>query len=412
MVINFDLFFCMISEPVIDFWVVLKIISVIQCLFFSTIIITTKSENPGAQKFLVLFLLAFALLETDELFFYSRYIFQIPHWTGLIDPLAYCLGPFIYFYTSSLTNSSFSFRKHHLYYFLPLLILYLIWMPVYLQPSQEKVDYLHRIFTQKAEIFEVAYPYNLFFITVFLAVLSGFVFLAMSVHKLYQFDIRIKQLYSSIDSINLKWLKFLLILSLLIWLSSFASLFFDSRLLYVIDLIAFPIFIFFISYYDLRQKRIPVTVERPVEKYTVALPEPIHSYEREEKEEAVKYAKSGINDEMLEALSARLMLLVNHEKVYLKNDLSLQELADMMDTSTHKLSQLLNEKMHQNFYEFINYHRVQEVMRRLASDEFNHLKVLAIAFDSGFNSKTTFNAAFKKYSGLSPTEYRKSLKPS
>lgn len=402
----------MISEPVLDFWVVLKVVSVIQCLFFSTLILTTKNENPGAQKFLLLFLLAFALLETDEMFFYSRYIYQIPHWVGLADPLAYCLAPLLYLYTSSLTNSRFSLKKHHLYYFLPLPVLYFSWIPAYLKSGEEKVAFLFKILNQEVHILEVAYPYNLFFWTVFLAIFSGFLFLAMSIYKLYKFNVSIKQLYSSIDAINLKWLKFLLILSSFIWLSASLSLFFDSQVLSVIDLVAFPVFIFFISYYDLRQKRIPVTVEGFAEKDPAAFKNSLLHKPTVAKEDVIKYAKSRINEEMLEELSGRLMQLVEHEKVYTKNDLSLQELADLLETSTHHLSQLLNEKMNQSFYEFINFHRVQEVMRKLALDECKHLKVLAIAFDAGFNSKTTFNAAFKKYSGLSPTEYKKGLESS
>lgn len=380
----------MIPEPTLDFWVVLKVISVIQCVFFSSLILTTKNENPGAQKFLVLFLLVFALLETDDLLFHSDYIFKIPHWIGSVDPLAYSVGPLIYFYTCSLTNRRFSFRKHHLAYFLPLLVLYVAWMPVYLKSSASKLDYLLKVLNQGGNILQVAYPYNLFFATVFLAIFSAVVFLALSFYKLYQFNISIKQEYSSINSIHLSWLKFLLVLCSFLWFSSFLSLFFSSWALFVIDFFVFPIFIFLISYYDLRQKRIPLIVE-------------------EEKKETVKYAKSGIREEMVEALSSRLMHLIKHEKVYVQNELSLQELADLLDTSTHNLSQLLNDKMNQNFYEFINFHRVEEVKRRLAADEFKNLKILAIAFDSGFNSKTTFNATFRKYAGLSPTQYRKSL---
>lgn len=401
----------MISEPVLDFWVVLKIISIIQCVFFSTLIITTKSENPGAQKYLVMFLLAFALLETDEMFFYSRYIYQIPHWTGLADPLAYALAPLIYFYVSSLTNRSFSFKKHHLYYFLPLPSLYLLWTPVYLKTAEWKTDFLVKVLNRKEDILQADYPYNLFFITLFVVILSGLIFLVMSFIKLHRFRLSIKQLYSSVDAINLNWLKFLLILSSCIWLSSFLSLFMDSRVFYVMDLLAFPVFIFFISYYDLRQKRIPLTVDMIAGESPDTVKDGNFLQEKGAKEDQVKYAKSEISEETAEELTGKLMFLLNHEKVYLKSDLSLPELAGMMDTSTHKLSRLLNERINQSFYEFINYHRVQEVMSRLASDEFKNFKILAIAFDSGFNSKTTFNASFKKYSGLSPSEYRKNLKP-
>lgn len=403
----------MVSEPVLDFWVVLKLFSVFQCIFFSVLILTTRSENPNAQKFLVLFLIVFALLESDEILFYSRYIYQIPQITGLVDPLACSLGPLIYLYTSSLTNSSFSLRKHHSLFFLPVFALYLLWIPLYLKSADFKIEFLQKVFNEQGSMLNVAYPFNLFFVTISIAVIWAFIFLAMSIFKLYGFNSRLKQFYSSIGSFNLKWLKLLLILLSIIWLSSFLSIFITSRVLHLIDLIVFPIFIFLISYYDIKQKRIPTIEESKLVmkeqegKDNFVSPDP-----KTFKEEPLKYAKSGINQQVIEALSSKLMMLINQDKVYIKNDLSLQELADMLGTSTHNLSQLLNENLNQNFYEFINYHRVQEAMRRLASEEYNNLKIMSIAFDSGFNSKSTFNTAFKKYSGLSPSDYRKSLKSS
>lgn len=399
------------SEAVLDFWGVLKIISVIQCLFFSSLIITTKSENPKARKYLLLFLLVFALLETDDLFFHSRFVFQIPHWIGLVDPLACTLGPLLYFYTSSLTNSTTLLRKQQLLYLLPTLFLFLLWGPVYLKSAAGKKEYLVDVFQQEGVIWEVPYPDNLFFITVFLAVFLGLIFLALSSHQLYRFDANIRQLYSSIDFMNLRWLRFLLVLSSLLWLSAFLGLFFNSWVLEGIDFFIFPIFIFLISYYDVRQKRIPLSsLESLLEKEPAVEPLPVLVPAGEEGEVAVKYAKSGIREGALDDLAVRLKCLIEEEKVHTNSELSLQELAERMETSTHHLSQLLNEKMNQSFYEFINYHRVQEVKRKLASEDFNHLKMLAIAFESGFNSKTTFNAAFKKYTGLSPSEYRKGLK--
>ena len=387
----------------------IKIVSIIQCLFFSILILTTKNENPKAQKFLVLFLLAFALLEADEMFFYSRYVFQIPHWTGLVDPLAYCLGPLIYFYTSSLTDRCFSFSKQHLYYFLPAFVMYLLWIPVYFKSSAYKTDHLLEIFGQQAGMPVDSYLHKLFLANMYLVILSGLLFLCLSLYKVYRFNLSIRQLYSSVDFINLKWLKFLLILSSFIWLSFLVSNFSSSPILNKIDFIIFPLFIFLISYYDLRQKRIPHINEAEAEK-EIAAPGNRIVTSRTLAEEPVKYARSGIDNKMMSALSDKLIYLVEQKKVYTKNDLSLQELADMMETSTHKLSQLLNEKMNQSFYDFINFHRVQEVKSKLASEEYSHLKVLAIAFDAGFNSKTTFNAAFKKQVGLSPTDYRKSIK--
>lgn len=396
----------MIPHLELDIWLVFKIISAIQCLFFCTLISTTKSENPRAQKFLVLCLLIFALLETDDLFFHSKYILQIPNWIGLVDPLAYCLGPLIYLYTSSLTNNSFTFRKLHLYYFIPVVALYFFWIPIFLKPSTIKIDYLLQIFNRDADILPVNYLHYLFFISAGLAIFFGFIFLALSYYKLYKFNVRIKDLFSDIHSINLKWLKFLLVLITFVWLSSFLNFFVNSKILDASDVVVFPVFIFLISYYDIRQKRIPFIIERTnVEDHRVPS-EPIFSY-LTDNEESIKYAKSGMNEIIFRELYDKLILLLNNEKVYIKNDLSLQDLAELMKTSTHNLSQLLNQKLNQSFYEFINFHRVQEVMRKIDSGKFNHLKILAIAFDSGFNSKTTFNTAFKKYAGISPTEYKK-----
>ena len=76
----------MTSEPVLDFWVFLKMFSVIQCLFFVILLATSKNENPKAQKFIVLFLLAFALLETDEVFFIPGTFSKFPGGQVLLIP--------------------------------------------------------------------------------------------------------------------------------------------------------------------------------------------------------------------------------------------------------------------------------------------------------------------------------------
>lgn len=399
----------MIPEPVLNIWVVLKGFSIFQCLFFSSLILTTKNENPRAQKFLVLILLIIALEEAYGLLVYSRYIFQMPQLIALVDPLLYCLGPLIYFYTLTLINSSFSWRPKHLIYFLPAMAMYMLFLPFYLQPSAYKFDVLLAFFDKGTFNLKGSYVYLVLNFNMFLVLISSFVFLGLSLYNLYQFNVRIRQLYASIDLIKLRWLVFLLILASVVWIVNFLDEYTNSSTLSVLELIAFPIFVFLISYYDIRQKRVPVNMPLIPEPAPAASKVPVPALALGE-EEPVKYARSGFNEDMLEELSVRLMKLIHQEKVHTQNELSLQELATLLETSSHKLSQLLNEKMQQSFYEFINYHRVQEVKNRLASDEYSHLKILAIAFDAGFNSKTTFNTVFKKHTGLSPSEYRKKQK--
>ena len=96
------------------------------------------------------------------------------------------------------------------------------------------------------------------------------------------------------------------------------------------------------------------------------------------------------------------------EKPYLNADLSLPLLATKLQIPPHILSRLINEKFKLNFFDFINSYRVEEVKTKLNSSKFDSLSLLGIALESGFNSKSAFNRVFKKFTGLTPSEYKKS----
>jgi len=83
-------------------------------------------------------------------------------------------------------------------------------------------------------------------------------------------------------------------------------------------------------------------------------------------------------------------------------------MAQSLNLSTNHLSQIINEKLEMNFFDFINEYRVNEVKDRLSDPKYKHYTLLAIAFDSGFNSKSSFNSIFKQYTGLTPSEFQKS----
>jgi AraC-like DNA-binding protein len=121
-----------------------------------------------------------------------------------------------------------------------------------------------------------------------------------------------------------------------------------------------------------------------------------------------KEIQKRVSETRLNELNNKLKQLIYTEKVYLDNDLSLPKLSKNLEASYNETSFLINELYHDNFYNFINKYRIEEAKTLLLSEKYSQLNILGIAYESGFSSKTTFNTTFKKYVGLSPTEFVKS----
>jgi AraC-like DNA-binding protein len=118
-----------------------------------------------------------------------------------------------------------------------------------------------------------------------------------------------------------------------------------------------------------------------------------------------KYQKSSLKEEDMKLYLQKLTRLMEEEKPYLDGELTLQELSDKLGITKHHLTQILNTKLIRNFYAFVNEYRIEEVKRRLADPKNRNLKIMSIAYDSGFNSKTSFNTIFKNHTGMTPSEY-------
>jgi AraC-like DNA-binding protein len=126
----------------------------------------------------------------------------------------------------------------------------------------------------------------------------------------------------------------------------------------------------------------------------------------EEKKESEKYARSGLKEDQAENYLQKLLTYVEEEKPYLDRDLSINQLSLMTGIPRHYITQVLNEYHKKNFFLFVNEYRVKEVIKRFADRKYNFYTILAIAYDAGFNSKTTFNSIFKSLTGFTPSEYR------
>lgn len=122
-----------------------------------------------------------------------------------------------------------------------------------------------------------------------------------------------------------------------------------------------------------------------------------------------KYTKSSLTENALAYIINKLDKEMESEKLFLNGNLKLQSLANHLEVSSHSLSQAINTGKKQKFNDYLNELRVEEAQRLMNSSRHRDLKLIAIAIDSGFNNKTSFLNAFKKHTGLSPSEYREKL---
>ena len=120
-------------------------------------------------------------------------------------------------------------------------------------------------------------------------------------------------------------------------------------------------------------------------------------------------AKTGKRDQAEQLLLDKLLAFMENEKPYLDPELSLSSLSKKVGLNRNQLSQLINDGTGDNFYDFINKYRVEEVKRLMADPKKQNYNLLGIAIEAGFKSKSTFNLIFKRFTGLTPTEYRKNM---
>lgn len=120
----------------------------------------------------------------------------------------------------------------------------------------------------------------------------------------------------------------------------------------------------------------------------------------------IKYDKSTLSPEKAQQILTQLQQLMASDELFLESDISLVSLAQHLDVTPHHLSQVLNQRLQQNFYDFINSARIDKAKQMLSDKRFANLAIIDIAFQVGFNNKTSFNNAFKKYTKVTPGHFR------
>jgi len=367
---------------------------------FWAVILWTSAKRSWANRILAVCLASLAVVMGGNLLETSRLLLRFPALFEVGFVFAFTLGPLLLLYVQALTRPSFSFGGKELLHFIPFLLCVMYYLPLFAASIEQKM----RFFSGVDKVLPTNYyPVDVWLISM-LTPIHIAIYLIWIAIFLFKHPQQAKNYYSSLEKVRLTWLRNLLLASVVLWLPV-ADNWFGINVIgiqfHLASSLFFTGFIFIMGYQGVRQPQLFIPAEAPTPKRVEELPTPAAD------EPGRKYEKSGLSAEKTEAYLQQLLQAMEKDKLYTNPELTLQELANTLNISTNHVSQLLNERLRVNFFDFVNGYRVAEVKQELLNPRKRHLTILAIALEGGFNSKTAFNIAFKKHTGLSPSQFKR-----
>ena len=354
------------------------------------LLLKSQKRNELPQKLLVVF---FSMLLLYLTYHYSAIhdILILRYFTfNFNGVLPLFLGPIIFLYVKSLFEDKPSFLDKNVIHFVPsILFIVFISTPILISLDRGKMlfGYLDTIAEHRHLMFVV--------FDIVLVLYSVYTFMYFLRYKK-----TLKLNFSNLSEEDLDWIKYLLAGVLLIATVHFFLAFYNSFIEIDsfersnITIISIFTLIIYLGYHSIGQSKmlVPHFLINEV------------NFKKEKKENYL----SNTSNEELHQIEKRLKDILIHEKPYLDENLTLTKLASSIPISDKKLSIFINHHLDTTFYDMINSYRVASVKEKLESNNFTNITLLGIANESGFKSKTTFNRIFKKETGLSPSEYKKS----
>jgi len=335
------------------------------------------------------------------------------HWLlGTSIPFPLLHGPMLYLYTASMTQMLPRRRILLVLHFFPALIGVLLFGPMFFKSATEKIAFVN----SNGDEYSFAN-----FIRIILLQVSGFVYVVWCLFLLRKHKKHINQEFSYEEKINLNWLRYFIYSVAAIWIVIVVT----HKDYYIF--LGAVVFIVFLGYFGIQQVGI-FTPAHPVgltQSNDWGIGDNAQAgmnkdrLAQESKTDALtatqgggakkKYANSGVTPAIAIEIHQRLVHFMENEKLFTEPDLSLSMLSDKIQVHPNYLSQVINEKEGKTFFEYINELRVAEFQRLIAIPSNQQYTIISLAYDCGFNSKSSFNRNFRKVVGVSPSSYLRSI---
>lgn len=374
-------------------------LGILQGMLLAALIFLYPRGDKSVNLFLACFILAVSSVMSLPM---------IVHFVGwqnsfFVQSLPLLPGPFLYLYIRSF-KETITWRKAW-----PHFILFFVWLiPTYFNLAKYSKLYPD---APMVPINVLGSPTTILLVMGRPVLQVVYYFLARKELIAYQRSIR--QLFSETSRIDLNWARFLVngfLVLVGVFFVAFPLMFVFPNHISLILLINMSVgapYIYMATWLGIKQYTV-WQVQPGVNKETaeVTIQQAVEIESNNTNGKKIKPAKTAQNDDRMEVLVKKIIVLMEEEKLYQEAELTLQQVAGKLQVPAYQVSQALNEGMMKSFYEVVNNYRVEDAKRLLVDEKSSNHTILSIGFEAGFNSKTTFNTVFKKFTGLTPTEFR------
>ena len=391
-------------------------ISFLLALLAGFLLLIVNQERKHSNRLLAFILIFFAVQNLVFILLFTRLILEVPWLIRLAAPTTFLLAPAAYIYTRSVLNDELTFRKKDWLLLIPALLTLVNFIPFYILPAQEKINYLNENFYGQHQTLDAGrgmIPSQLYYI---IRICWSAIFLILSFRMIFRFNVKNVPEVLSRNRIILRWLyvfNILLTSVLLATVFRFISPTINNSQLTPGDillggtilLICLHLFVRPQILYGLYQ---PVSRLMEQNNYITIKeddPRELTITPSDEDEVATSNTTIFIDPEQQLRYKYRVEQYFRERNSFLHPDFSLDQMVTETKIPRYLLSAFINREYGMGFREYLNRHRVTYFKKNLDRPEWANLTLEAIGKECGFNSRSSFIFNFKKIAGQTPSEY-------
>lgn len=350
-------------------------------------LVLNESAKNKANRYLGVIALLILLFFLPTFFYRFNLLETFPHLIALARIFPFLFGPLMYFYVRACTQKGFEMRSILWLHFIPAFLMFLHCTPQIFISGEEKVaNHLRFLKTGVVD-----YPWIWL-----LKVIHAMIYFAISTKLVLLYRQHIGNTTSAIDKAFHRWLLTCIVIFALPILGLLGFVSADLGPVAVV-VMSVGLVIFLITIYVA----------------TLIKPELFHAFPHQmpipesTEDQKTRYENSNLQAVQKEKYLEKILTFMKSERPFEESELTLAQLAEKIKVPSYHVSQVINEKLDCNFLDFINGYRVKAAQEKLLDPKLSHYTIIGIAHEAGFNSKSTFYTAFKKVTGMTPSQYRK-----